>query len=56
MRRVLLAITVSVALGSGALALPVSAEVFTDFLDMADHFLSAGYKDPAAVMGGAASL
>ena len=30
----------------------VTAEVFSDFLDMADHLLGAGYKDPAAVMAG----
>ncbi|WP_427912853.1 hypothetical protein ACPWT1_19845 [Ramlibacter sp. MMS24-I3-19] len=30
----------------------VSAEVFSDFLEMADHLLEAGYKDPAAVMIG----
>lgn len=30
----------------------VSAEVFADFLEMADHLLESGYKDPAAVMGG----
>jgi len=28
------------------------AEVFTDFLDMADHLLTQGYKDPAAVLIG----
>jgi hypothetical protein len=26
----------------------VSAEVFSDFLDMAEHLLDNGYKDPAA--------
>lgn len=31
----------------------VSAEVFTDFLDMAEHLLAAGYKDPAAFLVGA---
>lgn len=31
----------------------VSAEVFTDFLDMADHLLEQGYKDPAASLIGA---
>lgn len=30
----------------------VTAEVFADFLEMADHLLETGYKDPAAVMGG----
>jgi hypothetical protein len=30
----------------------VSAEVFSDFLDMARHLLSEHYKDPAAVMVG----
>lgn len=30
----------------------VSAEVFTDFLDMAEHLLKQDYKDPAAVMIG----
>jgi hypothetical protein len=30
----------------------VTAEVFADFLEMADHFLDQGYKDPAAVMAG----
>lgn len=28
------------------------AELFTDFLDMAEHLLDQGYKDPAAVMIG----
>jgi hypothetical protein len=31
----------------------VSAEVFTDFLDMAQHLLERGYKDPAASLCGA---
>ena len=31
----------------------VKAEVFTDFLDMADHLLESGYKDPAAFLVGA---
>lgn len=31
----------------------VSAEVFTDFLDMAGHLLGNGYKDPAASLTGA---
>ena len=31
----------------------VSAEVFTDFLDMAQHLLDTGYKDPAASLAGA---
>lgn len=30
----------------------ISAEVFSDFLSMADHLLDEGYKDPAAVMAG----
>ena len=30
----------------------VSAELFADFLEMAEHLLETGYKDPAAVMGG----
>jgi hypothetical protein len=30
----------------------VSAEVFSDFLDMAGHLLAEGYKNPAAVMVG----
>lgn len=29
------------------------AEVFSDFLDMADHLLETGYKDPAASLYGA---
>lgn len=28
------------------------AEMFTDFLEMADYFYQQGYKDPAAVMAG----
>lgn len=28
----------------------IHADVFTDFLDMADHLLAEGYKDPAAVL------
>ena len=31
----------------------VSAEVFSDFLDVADHLLDNGYKDPAASLIGA---
>ena len=31
----------------------VSAEIFTDFLEMARHLLENGYKDPAASLGGA---
>jgi hypothetical protein len=31
----------------------ISAEVFTDFLDMAMHLLETGYKDPAASLCGA---
>ena len=30
----------------------VSAEIFSDFIEMADHLLKEGYKDPAAVMIG----
>ncbi|WP_400071791.1 hypothetical protein [Zobellia russellii] len=30
----------------------VSAEIFSDFLEMADHLLKEGYKDPSAVMIG----
>jgi hypothetical protein len=30
----------------------VAAEVFSDFLEMAEHLLDQGYKDPAAVMIG----
>lgn len=30
----------------------VSAEIFSDFLEMAEHLLAEGYKDPAAVMIG----
>lgn len=30
----------------------VSAEIFSDFLEMASYLLSEGYKDPAAVMVG----
>jgi hypothetical protein len=30
----------------------VAAELFADFLEMAEHLLDAGYKDPAAVMIG----
>lgn len=31
----------------------VAAEVFSDFLDAAEHLLEQGYKDPAAMLGGA---
>ena len=31
----------------------VAAEVFSDFLEMADHLLDAGYHDPAASLSGA---
>jgi hypothetical protein len=31
----------------------VAADVFSDFLSMSEHLLSAGYKDPAAVLVGA---
>lgn len=30
----------------------VSAEIFSDFIEMAQHLLSQGYKDPAAVITG----
>ena len=30
----------------------ISAEIFSDFLEMAQHLLEEGYKDPAAVMAG----
>ena len=30
----------------------ISAEIFSDFLEMAEHLLSEKYKDPAAVMIG----
>lgn len=30
----------------------IHADVFADFLEMAEHLLSQGYKDPAAVMSG----
>lgn len=30
----------------------VSAEIFSDFLEMSSHLLEEGYKDPAAVMAG----
>ena len=30
----------------------VAAELFADFLSMAEHLLESGYKDPAAVMAG----
>ena len=30
----------------------VRGEIFTDFLDMAEHLLETGYKDPAAVLVG----
>ena len=30
----------------------ISAEIFSDFLEMAQHLLDEGYKDPAAVMTG----
>jgi hypothetical protein len=31
----------------------ISAEVFQDFLEMADHLLASSYKDPAAMLAGA---
>jgi len=30
----------------------ISAEIFTDFIEMAEHLLQEGYKDPAAVIIG----
>lgn len=30
----------------------IHADLFSDFLEMAEHFLESGYKDPAAVMAG----
>lgn len=30
----------------------ISAEIFSDFFEMAEHLLQEGYKDPAAVMTG----
>ncbi|HNP69294.1 MAG TPA: hypothetical protein PKH16_15415 [Aequorivita sp.] len=30
----------------------ISAEIFSDFLEMAEYLLKEGYKDPAAVMAG----
>lgn len=30
----------------------ISAEIFSDFIEMSDHLLKEGYKDPAAVMIG----
>lgn len=30
----------------------ITAEIFSDFIEMAEHLLDAGYKDPAAVMCG----
>lgn len=30
----------------------IHGDVFGDFLEMADHLLNEGYKDPAAVLGG----
>ena len=30
----------------------VAAELFADFIEMAEHLLETGYKDPAAVMAG----
>lgn len=38
---------------SATFAALVRADVFDDFLEMADHLLIAGYKDPAAVIVGA---
>jgi hypothetical protein len=30
----------------------IHADIFTDFVEMAEHLLSEGYKDPAAVIAG----
>jgi hypothetical protein len=30
----------------------IHADLFSDFLEMAEHFLQSGYKDPAAVIAG----
>lgn len=30
----------------------ITAEIFADFIEMADYLLSGGYKDPAAVLAG----
>ncbi|WPR70492.1 hypothetical protein SLW70_11125 [Flavobacterium sp. NG2] len=30
----------------------VHAEIFSDFIEMADHLVATGYKDPAAVIAG----
>ena len=30
----------------------ISADLFADFLEMAEHLLGEGYKDPAAVLAG----
>lgn len=30
----------------------ITAEIFADFMEMAEHLLAEGYKDPAAVMAG----
>src|SRR3990172_1095845 len=38
---------------SATFAALVRADVFDDFLEMGDHLLTAGYKDPAAVIVGA---
>ena len=38
---------------SASFAALVRSDVFADFLEMADHLLSNGYKDPAAVLIGA---
>ena len=32
----------------------ISADIFNDFLEMAEHLLTEGYKDPAAVISGSA--
>jgi hypothetical protein len=32
----------------------ISADIFSDFLEMAEHLLEEGYKDPAAVLIGSA--
>ncbi len=38
---------------SATFAALVRADVFDDFLEMADHLLTSGYKDPSAVIVGA---
>lgn len=51
---ILTAVREDVALGFLArLETLIAADVFSDFVDMADHLLSSGYKDPAASLVGA---